>query len=608
MTPPAKRSTAGPNRYPAIADYAMISDCHTAALISRTGCIDWCCFPRFDSGSYFGRLLDWEKGGHCSLGPVGGESADSRSYLDGTLVLETMFRSAVGEARLLDCFTIRRGGSTHPYHQLLRVVEGVRGRMDLELTVAPRFDYGGVSPWLRKHGSNVFTAIGGDDGLIISGDWEFDPLDHHGLTAHASIQASERVRLSLQFARPQDLDPAPPDPPGSEELDERLDYTIRWWKRWSSKGALNTPGGPAALRSAVVLKGLTNAPTGAIAAAPTTSLPEAVGGSRNWDYRFSWIRDSTFTVRALGELGFQDEADGFRRFVERSAAGTAGDLQIMYGVGGERRLTEIELDGLEGYRGSRPVRIGNAAAKQVQLDVYGELLELAWEWQNRGHSPDDDYWRFLVELVNAAAVRWRDPDRGLWEIRGAPRHFVHSKVSMWGALDRGIKLARECQRKAPERRWKKARDEIRQAVETRGYDKKRGVFVRAFGAKAVDAALLLLPLNGFVAYDDERMIRTTDAIRHDLEEGGLVKRYRRRDGLAGQEGTFLPCTFWLAECLAKQGRVTEAREVFDRGVATGNDLGLFAEEFDPAKGEMLGNFPQGLTHLSHIAAAVALAN
>jgi len=217
------------------------------------------------------------------------------------------------------------------------------------------------------------------------------------------------VRLSLQFARPQDLDPAPPDPPGSEELDERLDYTIRWWKRWSSKGALNTPGGPAALRSAVVLKGLTNAPTGAIAAAPTTSLPEAVGGSRNWDYRFSWIRDSTFTVRALGELGFQEEADGFRRFVERSAAGTAGDLQIMYGVGGERRLTEIELDGLEGYRGSRPVRIGNAAAKQVQLDVYGELLELAWEWQNRGHSPDDDYWRFLVELVNAAAVRWRDP-------------------------------------------------------------------------------------------------------------------------------------------------------------------------------------------------------
>jgi pentatricopeptide repeat protein len=308
----------------------------------------------------------------------------------------------------------------------------------------------------------------------------------------------------------------------------------------------------------------------------------------------------------LVELGRDDEADGFRRFVERSAAGHADELQIAYGVGGERRIGESELDDLDGYRGSRPVRVGNAAATQVQLDVYGHLVDLSWRWHQRGHSPDDDYWRFLVDLVEAAASRWGEPDRGMWEIRGRPQHFVHSKVMCWVALERGIALARECARRAPVRRWTKARDEIRRAVEADGFDRRRGVFVRAFGTRVMDAALLLVPSVGFVGYDDERMVRTTDAIRDELSDEGLLRRFRRPRKGAETEGVFLPCSFWLVECLVHQGRVEEAREVFDRAVSTGNDLGLFSEEFDPASGEMLGNFPQALTHLSHIAAAVAL--
>jgi GH15 family glucan-1,4-alpha-glucosidase len=342
-------------------------------------------------------------------------------------------------------------------------------------------------------------------------------------------------------------------------------------------------------------------------AAPTTSLPEAPGGSRNWDYRFSWIRDSSFAVRSLVELGYESEADGFRRFVERSAAGNAGDLQIVYGVGGERRLSELELPKLEGYRGARPVRAGNAAATQLQLDVFGELLDLAWRWHERGHSPDDDYWRFILELCNAAARLWTEPDRGIWEVRGRPLHFVHSKAMCWVALDRGLRLAEASARAAPVKRWTLARDRIRRAIETKGYDRDRGVFVRSFGMKTMDASLLLLPTAGFVDHDDPRMIRTTDQIRKELDRDGLLLRYKGADGLRGKEGAFLACSFWLAECYAHQGRYDEARVVFDRTVSTGNDLGLFSEEFDVATGEMLGNFPIGLTHLSHIAAAVAMA-
>ena len=522
------------------------------------------------------------------------------------MVLETTLRSGGGEATLTDCFTMRQGGRKDPHRQLLRVIEGTRGRIDLEVRVAPVFDYGDLRPWIRQLGVQRFGAIGGNDGLLIESDFPIDRSGTHEVGVRVAVRAGQRLHLSITSVPPEDLEHAPPDLPDPAEMDRRLDRTIRWWREWVSKARPTGEETEAILRSAMVLKTLTNAPTGAIAAAATTSLPEAPSGGRNWDYRYSWIRDSAFTVRSLAELGCHAEADGFRRFVERSAAGSAEDLQVLYGLGGERRLDELELTHLEGYRGAKPVRVGNAAARQAQLDVYGHLLLLAYRWHQRGASPDDDYWRFLAELVDAAAGRWRQPDRGIWESRDAPRHFVFSKVMCWAAMEMGLRLARECSRRAPVRAWTKARDECRRAIESRGYDRKRGVFVQAFGGREMDASLLLVPESEFVDFDDERMVRTVDAIREDLEVDGLLYRYRGSDGLTGHEGAFLACTFWLVECLVRQGRLEEAREVFDRAASTGNDVGLFSEEYDPKGRQMLGNFPQGLTHLSHIAAALAL--
>ena len=599
-----------PASYPPIADYALISDCRSAALVSSNGSIDWCCVPRLDEGSCFGRLLDWEQGGFCSLQPEDGETNLFRRYVDGTLVLETTFRSSGGEARLFDCFTIGETSEQEgPRCRLLRVIDGVRGHMELRLQVVPRFDYGEVEPWLRHHGMHVYSATGGDDALMISSDFGLTMTDGHALEATFDVRAGERTRVSIAFVPPNEIETVEPQPTEDVELDRKLDHAIEWWREWSSQVRLKGPEGPGVVRSAIILKALTNTDTGAIAAAATTSLPESPGGNRNWDYRYSWVRDSCFSVRSLADIGCRAEADAFRGFIERSAAGRAEDLQIMYGLGGERRLTEVTLDHLSGYRGARPVRVGNAAEDQVQLDVYGLLVEQTWRWHQRGRSPDDDYWRFLLELIDSAAERWQEPDRGIWEMRGEPRHFVHSKAMCWAALDRGIRLAEECLRKAPVKRWEKARDEVRAAIESEGYDPDRGVFVQTFGGSALDAALLLLPSVEFVAYDDERMIRTTDAISEELDADGLLRRYqpsKTKDGLEGEEGAFLPCSFWLAECLARQGRLEPARRVFDRTVSTGNELGLFSEEYDPEAGEMLGNFPQALTHFSHIAAAVAL--
>lgn len=597
--------------YPPIHDYAVIGDCHSAALVSRMGSIDWCCMPRFDSGSCFGRLLDWERGGYCSIAPEDGGHTSFREYLGDTLVLATTLRAGSGEAILYDFFAMRAGGKLDPHLQLLRIVEGIRGQVSFNLRIAPRFDYGALEPWIRHEGIRLYSAIGGNDALIIQSDAELTMDGRHNLHTTFRVRAGDRVRTSLTYSDPASLDRDPPRPLEAAEIDNRLQTTIDWWRRWSSQATQDGPDGPSVLRSALTLKALTSAPTGAIVAAPTTSLPETPGGARNWDYRFSWIRDSSFSVRSLTEIGYVSEADGFRRFIQRAAAGSAENLQIMYGVGGERRLTESTLDYLNGYRGARPVRIGNAASNQVQLDAYGELIDLTWHWHQRGSSPDDDYWRFVLDLVDAAAVRWHEKDRGLWESRGEPQHFVHSKVMCWAALDRGIRLAEECLRHAPLRRWKKVRSEIRAAIEKEGYDKERGIFVQAFGSKALDSALLLIPSVDFVAWDDPRMVRTADAIRDGLSDHGMLLRYRvdeTDDGLHAREGTFLACTFWLAECLAHQGRSDEASEVFDRVATTCNDLGLYAEEYDTRSKEMLGNFPQGLTHLSHIAAAVAIAN
>ncbi|MFL5820035.1 MAG: glycoside hydrolase family 15 protein [Solirubrobacteraceae bacterium] len=542
------------DRYPPISDYALVADCHAAALVSRSGSIDWCCLPRFDSGSCFGRLLDRRRGGYCSIDPVEPVEESHREYLGPTMVLGTRLRTSTGQVRILDRFTMRRGGARRPRRELLRVVEGERGDVALDIRIVPRFDYGEVRPWLRRHADRTWSAIGGDDGLVVTGDVELEATEH-GLVGSATVSCGERARLSLSFRAPELVDVEPPEPSESAQLDRRLEETLRWWRRWARRARIQGPEAAGALRSALVLKALTYAPTGAVAAAPTTSLPEAPGGSRNWDYRYSWIRDAVFGVRSLAELGYEAEADGFRRFAERSAAGHADELQVVYGVGGERRVTELELPHLEGYRGAQPVRIGNAATGQLQLDAYGELLNQTWRWFRRGHEPDEDDWGFLCDMVEVAVRRWREPDCGIWEWRGAPRHFVHSKALCWAAIDRGLRLARESGHRAPVRRWQRARREIRAAVERDGYDSGRGVFVQALGRRELDAALLLLPVTGFVDWEDERMVRGPGAARRRWAAATL-RRGRARGKRGGVPGM-----------LVLAGRVPRAPGPSARGAA-----------------------------------------
>ncbi|HJS90492.1 MAG TPA: glycoside hydrolase family 15 protein [Steroidobacteraceae bacterium] len=597
--------------YPAIADYALIGDCHSAALVSRQGSIDWCCLPRFDSDSCFGRLLDWDNGGYFEVKPVGRFNS-RREYLEKSLVLATTFRSTSGEARLIDFFAMRTGGRERPRREIVRIIEGVSGTVRFKVRFVPRLDFGEVKPWIHSSSKATFVAVGSNTGLAVFGDAPLQAGRDHDLEGVLEVHASSRHRIAVQFLPPEECEGSDMGEKLVAQLDEHYEETLRWWREWSAKityrnGRLQGKAtGVAVARSAIVLKALCYAPTGAIIAAPTTSLPEQIGGERNWDYRFCWLRDSIFTVHALSNLGLQAEASGMRRFIQRSAAGNADELQVLYAVDGKRRVPEIDLKKLDGWRGSRPVRIGNGAAEQFQADMYGLVVELSWRWSQRGERPDDNYWGFLTDIVEAAIARRRLPDRGIWEVRSRPLHFVQSKVMCWAAVEGGIALAERYSLPAPLERWRSERDGMRQDIEKRGYDRKRGIFVRSYGSNEVDAALLLLPAVEFVAWDDERMIRTTDAIRKQLSRDGLVLRYRASDGLRGSEGVFVACTFWLAECLAHQRRRKEAREAFERACRCANDLGLFAEEYEPKTREMLGNFPQGLTHLGHVSAALAL--
>lgn len=596
------------DRYPPIGEYGFISDCHSMALVSITGSIDWCVMPRVDANSVFGRILDWERGGYWQIRPDFDSYKCSRRYIDGTLILETTFKTSDAEVRLYDCLATRIGGRETPHNQVIRIVEGVRGMMPISVALVPRFDYGLLKPWLRRiNNGHDITATGGHQGLLISGDVHLDKRDHGECFGEFTIREGERRHLSVAYRRPHELDAATIEAPDADEIERRFKETADWWHTWSSQADYNGPYRQQVLQSALVLKGLTNASTGAIAAAATTSLPEQIGGARNWDYRFSWVRDSVFTVRSLATLGFKREAERFRRFIERTAAGEASEIQVMFGVGGERYMPEHLLPDLEGYHGSAPVRIGNAASRQLQHDVFGELLHLAYSWHRWGNSPDDDYWSFILQLMERTIEIWRTPDHGIWEVRGKPRHFVHSKAMCWTALDRGIRLAQETGREAPLEKWEAERTAIRKLIDEKGFDKDRGVYIQAFGYPHMDASLLLLPIFDFIPYDDERMIRTTDRIREDLKRDGLIMRYPDdTDGLEGQEGNFICCVFWLAEVLAGQNRLIEAKEVFETGYATANDLQLFSEEFDAEKKIMLGNFPQGLSHLSMISAVVAI--
>jgi GH15 family glucan-1,4-alpha-glucosidase len=501
---------------------------------------------------------------------------------------------------------MRMGGREHPRRELIRIIEGVRGRMRFDIRIVPRLDFGEVKPWIYDAGPDAFVAAGSNKCLLVFGDVALAAEEPHLLQASVEVRKRARLHIAVQFVPPELLHTTPAKAEARDRLAAHYQETLRWWKEWSSKIVYSGKSAEGVRRSAVVLKALTYAPTGAIIAAPTTSLPEQVRGERNWDYRFSWIRDSIFTVHTLADLGLEAEADGFRRFIQRSAAGNAHELQVIYAVDGRRRLVELELEHLDGWRRSRPVRIGNAAASQYQADMFGLILELAWRWSQRGSFQSESYWPFLVDCVEAAIAKWRLPDRGIWEVRSRPRHFVHSKVMCWAAVDRGIALAERHQLPAPLERWRVAREQMRLLIEKRGVDARRGHFVRSFGSTALDAALLLLPGVGFVSYTDERMLRTADAIHRQLHSRGLVLRYRSDDGLRGREGVFLACTFWLAEVFAHQGRLPQAKALFTRGCRTANDLGLFSEEYAPATRQLLGNFPQGLTHLAHISAALAL--
>lgn len=598
-----------PDDYEPIREYGFLSDCHSVALVSRRGSIDWYCTPRIDSQAVFGRLLDAGRGGFCSFGPDpdhAGEWAVERRYLERTMVLETIHRSEHGELRVRDCLAMRTGGRVHPHQQLIRVAECTAGTVDVALDIAPRFDFGTIPPWVRANDDGSITAVGGSGGLVFWSNLDLERVDRHDIAATATLDVGDLAVLSVGTHEPQTLDDGPPEQVDLEQILERLEATEAWWRRWCDRREGGHDGlDPAALRSALVLKSLTHAPTGAIAAAATTSLPEVPGGTWNWDYRFSWVRDGWMTVRSLAEAGFREEADGFHRFIERSSAGAGTELQLMYGVDGRHRTPEIELGELAGYGGARPVRLGNAAQVQLQLDMYGYLLELTWHRVRRGAEIDEAFWHFVIELVDIVCRRWQEPDHGIWELRGEPRHYTYSKVQCWVALDRGLALADELNRshEVDGDRWRESRDAVRAAIDSEGI--RDGRFVATFGEDDVDASLLLVPEFGFVEPTDEVVASTVDAVIDRLDDGGLIRRFRHADASA-TEGTFVACTFWLVERLVDLGRRDAALEYFRRATATANDLGLFAEEYDVQADEMLGNVPQALSHLSHLAAFHAL--
>jgi GH15 family glucan-1,4-alpha-glucosidase len=594
-------------KYHPIADYALISDCHCVALVCRTGSIDWCCMPRVDTDSSFGRLLDSEKGGYYAITPTAPAYTSSRRYLPGTMILETTFHTEQGEARLYDYFQMDADADEHAHYSQVRLLEGVSGSMEFQVKICPRFDYGETIPHMQKKIDGIYTAIGSDKGMIIHADISMEILERRDLTATLQIHSGEKTAFYIRFAAPENVDEVIKKFQHGDVPHKGFEKTKHWWEQWSQRMQLPHQLDKHTLRSAIVLKSLTYERTGAIVAAATTSLPEWIGGERNWDYRYCWVRDSVFTVRALYELGYNNEAECFLRFIKRACAGTAKQLQIMYAVDGKRRLTEFSLDHIEGYRASKPVRIGNSAAKQNQLDIFGELLEMANMWNAKGNSIEAEYWDFLQDVINTVCDEWQDHDYGIWEFRGGPKHYVHSKALCWNALKHGINLAKTNHLPAPLDKWIKTRDQIRSAIESHGYDDKRGIFVQAFENEYLDAALLLLPHIGFVDYRDPRMMRTVDAICEKLDRGGLLVRYSAPDGLPGKEGAFLPCTFWLVSCLAYQGKQELAWKYYRRAISCANDVGLFSEEFDVHDNQMLGNFPQGLTHVSQIMARMALA-
>jgi GH15 family glucan-1,4-alpha-glucosidase len=573
-----------------IEDYALIGDTHTAALVSREGSIDWLCLPRFDSPACFAALLGDRSNGRWLLAPAGGVREIRRRYQGDTLVLETEYRTDDGVVRVVDCMPPRQWDP-----DVARVVEGIEGRVRMRMELTIRFDYGSIVPWVR-HVDGALHAVAGPDSV-----WLRTPVPVWGenwtTLADFTVAEGERAPFMLTWHASHRRAPRRIDPVRA------LGDTEAWWGEWAS--GIDYQGGwqDAVIRSLLTLKALTYAPTGGIVAAPTTSLPEQLGGVRNWDYRYCWLRDSTFTLSALMLAGLADEAKAWREWLLRAVAGQPQQMQILYGVAGERRITEQELDWLGGYQGSRPVRTGNAAVNQFQLDVYGEVMDTMHLGRHIGLESDEAAWDFQQALLEHLESNWRRPDEGIWEIRGPRRHFTHSKVMAWVALDRAIKAVELMGHDGPVDRWRAVRRELHDEVCREGYDSGRDSFVQFYGADHLDASLLQIPLVGFLPADDPRVKGTVAAIQRELMVDGLVHRYPPEgsesvDGLPPGEGTFLACTFWLADNLALMGRRDEALAIFERLLTLRNDVGLLAEEYDPASRRQLGNFPQAFSHVA----------
>ena len=585
-----------------IEDYAMIGDRRTAALVSRDGSIDWLCVPRFDSGACFASLVGSPENGRWKLAPADEVKTKDvrRQYRTGSLVLETEFTTTSGVVRLTDAMAIDSATPT-----VARVVEGLRGEVPMRSELTIRFDYGWIVPWVVRTEDGI-AAIAGPDKLQLR-SWV--PHRGEGLSTIADFTVKEGQRIPFTMA----WQPSTEQAPIGLDAEEVVRDSDAWWCNWSSQ----SDGGPcgrdeAVVRSLLTLKALTYAPTGGIVAAATSSLPENIGGVRNWDYRYCWLRDATFTLLALVNAGYLDEARDWREWLLRAVAGRPENLQIMYGPAGERRLTEMELGWLDGYEGSKPVRVGNAAFGQFQLDVYGEVADALYQAHRHGLRPLDDAWRLGEILLHFLESAWKEPDEGIWEVRGGRHHFTHSKVMAWVAFDRGIRAIERFGYPADHLdNWRAARDAIHREVCEKGFDPALNSFVQSYGSPHLDASLLMIPLVGFLPADDPRMEGTVAAIEHRLLHHGFVRRYdsdEKVDGLPEGEGAFLPCTFWLADNLALQGRRDEAREIYERLLAIRNDVGLLAEEYDPEANRLLGNFPQAFSHVCLVNTARNLAH
>ncbi|WP_432152553.1 glycoside hydrolase family 15 protein [Streptomyces sp. bgisy029] len=588
-----------------IEDYALIGDMQTAALVCRDGTADWLCLPRFDSHAVFAGLLGTEEHGFWRLGPARPEgteplSADRRRYRGDSLVLESEWDTPRGTVRVTDFMPPRDGAP-----QLIRIVEGVSGRVPMRSELRMRFSYGRVTPWVHKVDGRT-VAVAGPDSV-----WLDTQADTYGenLTTYSdfTVGPGDRVAFTISWQPSHREPPALPDPEGS------LEATELFWREWVDQCTYHGPYREAVVRSLITLKALTYAPTGGIVAAPTTSLPEEIGGVRNWDYRYTWLRDAAITLSSLLRTGYREEARAWREWLLRAVAGDPENLQIMYGIAGERELGEAELDWLPGYENSTPVRVGNGAANQLQLDVYGEVTEALHLAHMTGLTRNDYAMGLQLRLIEYLEKHWEEPDEGIWEVRGPRRHFVHSKVMAWVAVDRTIKLIEAGDVDGPLERWYELRDDIHRDVCERGYDKERNTFTQSYGSKELDASLLLIPQMGFLPPDDKRVIGTIEAIQRELStEDGFILRYPTEgedagvDGLAGDEGAFLACSFWMADDLAMIGRVDEARQLFEKLLALRNDLGLLAEEWDSNLQRQVGNFPQAFSHVPLIDTALRL--